>query len=309
MQGKNVSDENTAFQTARVSPNGRLPRVHVQAQPHRLRQRRRLQRTPRRTARRGGVPVSTRRRGALTCASCNPTGARPAGVLDQEHSGEGIGLLVDRRESWRGQWLAGSIPGWTSESLVNALIQSRYLSNEGRLFFDSADPLVAGVAAPTREEQVNGTAEQVGVENVYEYEPAGVGGCASAAGGCVALLSSGSSNRESAFLEATPTGNEVFLLTAARLSPQDTDGAFDIYDAHECTTASPCLPPPQPAPPQCNSPAECHPATATGQLAPQSPGSASFSGSGNLKTQPKPPPTVTSKENTKARNRSRARRS
>ena len=84
-------------------------------------------------------------------------------------------------------WLAGNIPGWTSESLTNALYQSRYLSNEGRLFFDSADALVPGIATPTREEQVNGHTQKVGVENVYEYEPAGVGSCASgAAGGCVA---------------------------------------------------------------------------------------------------------------------------
>ena len=46
-----------------------------------------------------------------------------------------------------------------------ALYQSRYLSNNGRLFFDSADSLVAA--------DVNGK------EDVYEFEPAGVGGCGS----------------------------------------------------------------------------------------------------------------------------------
>ncbi len=76
----------------------------------------------------------------------------------------------------------------------------------------------------------------MGVENAYEYEPAGIGGCASTAtGGCVGLISSGSSQKESAFLEATPSGNDVFFLTAAQLSPQDTDDAFDIYDARVCT--------------------------------------------------------------------------
>ena len=34
---------------------------------------------------------------SLRCVSCNPSGARPAGVLDTEESGEGLGLLVDRR--------------------------------------------------------------------------------------------------------------------------------------------------------------------------------------------------------------------
>ena len=180
--------------------------------------------------------------GELTCVSCDPSGARPTGVLDQERGGEGIGLLVDRRLSWRGQWISGSIPGWTSQSLTGALFQSRYLSNEGRLFFDSASPLVSGVVAPTRAEQIANTSQQVGVENVYEYEPKGVGECASS-GGCVGLLSSGSSSKESAFLEATSSGNEVFLLTEARLSPLDTDDAFDIYDARHCTVSSPCLSP------------------------------------------------------------------
>jgi len=34
--------------------------------------------------------------GALGCPSCNPTGARPVGVLDQHVAKEGLGLLVDR---------------------------------------------------------------------------------------------------------------------------------------------------------------------------------------------------------------------
>ena len=88
-------------------------------------------------------------------------------------------------------------------------------------------------------------------EDVYEYEPAGVGSCESSSGGCVALMSSGDSTEESAFLEATPSGNDVFFLTAAQLLPQDTDRAFDIYDARVCTPASPCLTPPPPAPAGC----------------------------------------------------------
>ncbi len=51
--------------------------------------------------------------------------------------------------------------------------QSRYLSNNGRLFFNSADALVAQDQARTREENVKGKTLKVGVENVYEYEPRG----------------------------------------------------------------------------------------------------------------------------------------
>ena len=173
-EGPNVSDENTAFQTARVSPNGEYlafmsdrsltgydnEDVSSAHPGERLDQE---------------VYLYDASTGSLTCASCDPSGARPVGVFDQENSGEGIGLLVDRRESWRGQWIAGNIPGWISESLTNALYQSRYLSDEGRLFFNSADPLVPGIANPLREEQVSGQTQRVGVENVYEYEPAGVG--------------------------------------------------------------------------------------------------------------------------------------
>jgi DNA-binding beta-propeller fold protein YncE len=280
--GADVSDENTAFQTARVSPNGEYlafmsqrsltgydnEDVSSEHPGERLDQE---------------VYLYDARTGGLTCVSCDPTGARPVGVLDQERSAEGIGLVVDRRESWRGHWLAGSIPGWTSESLTNALYQSRYLSNEGRLFFDGADPLVPGIAAPTREEQVNGHTQRVGVENVYEYEPAGLGSCTGgSAGGCVALISSGTSARESAFMEATPSGNDVFFLTAAQLSPQDTDDAFDIYDARVCTSESPCLTPPPGSPPSCASVEECHPASSSGQVVIGASGSATFSGPASI---------------------------
>jgi hypothetical protein len=218
----------------------------------------------------------------ISCVSCDPTGVRPQGVFDQEDSGEGLGLVVDRPLAWVNRWLAGSIPGWTAQNLESALYQSRYLSNEGRLFFDSADALVPGIAAPTREEEVAGQMQKVGVENVYEYEPAGVGGCAGASGGCVALLSGGSSERESAFLEATPSGNDVFFLTAAPLLPQDTDTAFDVYDARTCTAESPCLSPPPPTAARCGEVGVCRPTSSTSQTFIGASGSATSSGPGNL---------------------------
>jgi len=208
----------------------------------------------------------------LLCVSCNPSGARPVGVLDRVESGEGLGLLVDRRKVWaeagREHWLAGNIPGWTAQSLTTATLQPRYLSNEGRLYFNSPDDLVP---AATNHE-----------EDVYEYEPSGVGSCQSSTGGCVALLSGGSSDRESAFLEATPSGSSVFFLTEAQLLPQDTDTAFDIYDARECTAASPCLTPPAPTPSGCVEISTCRPAEPAQPL-PQGggQGTASYAGPGN----------------------------
>jgi hypothetical protein len=189
----------------------------------------------------------------VVCASCNPSGARPTGVLDTKNAGEGIGLLVSRPKTWElfgvDHWLAGSLPGWTSVSASAALYQSRYLSNEGRLFFNSADALVP-VAKPTRTEEVNGEDQQVGVENVYEYEPSGLGACGNLAG-CVALISSGTSESESAFLDASANGDDVFFLTAQQLTSQDRDSNFDIYDAHVCETSSPCVSPAIKTPTKC----------------------------------------------------------
>jgi WD40-like Beta Propeller Repeat len=193
---------------------------------------------------------------SLTCVSCNPTGARPRGVYDTKASGEGPGLLVDRPETWTtvpgaDHWLAGSIPGYTAMSLLVANYQSHYLNDEGRLFFTSADALDPA-AALTRVEEVNGNPVSVGVENVYEFEPSGVGSCASGSG-CVSLISSGGSNKESAFLDATPSGNDVFILTASPLLPtEDKDSSFDIYDARVDGSA----PAPPPANP-CSGPGEC----------------------------------------------------
>jgi hypothetical protein len=191
-------------------------------------------------------------------------------VFDTVESGEGLGLLVDRREVW-GQaehehWLAGSIPGWTALSLTGALSQSRYLSDSGRLFFDSPDHLVPAATS--------------GKESVYEYEPSTVGSCESATGGCVSLISSGTSSREAAFVEATPSGDDVFFITAAQLSSQDTDTALDIYDARVCTPQSPCLTPPPPAPAGCNETDACRPAAPAQPLAIAAP--AQRGGSGNL---------------------------
>lgn len=202
--------------------------------------------------------------GQLVCASCN-SGERPHGVLDSDHSGEGNGLLVDRAGAWKGHWLAGSIPGWTPLGVSTALYQSRYLSDEGRLFFDSSDGLVAQ--------------DKNGKEDVYEYEPTGIGNC-QAAPGCTALISSGTSQQESAFIDASESGNDAFFITAQPLVAADRDKSFDLYDARVCTETSPCVTSSPPAPPTCNSEASCRPAP---QMAPVAgaPPTATFSGPGN----------------------------
>ena len=215
--------------------------------------------------------------GQLRCVSCNPTGARPEGVFDAYGSEQ----LVDPRHLWaEGRWLAASIPGWTEpeeQAGYSAAYQSRILSNEGRMFFDSPDGLVA--------QATNGR------EDVYEYEPVGVGGSSgctvalltyvASAGGCVSLVSSGTSSEESVFLDASEGGGDVFFLTAARLVRQDVDTAFDVYDAHVCSAGSPCVSTPVlPAP--CVSGDACKAAPSLQPAVFGAPASATFSGSGNV---------------------------
>lgn len=218
--------------------------------------------------------------GTLRCVSCDPTGARPEGVFDAFPAFPG--LLVDHPRSWRSRWLAGSIPGWTlGPSLQTALYQSRYLSNAGRMFFNAADSL-----APQ---------DTNGVEDVYQYEPPGVGDCtisskaySPSAGGCVSLISSGSAKEESAFLDASESGDDAFFLTQAKLSETDLDNAFDVYDAHVCTASSPCQQPATPAP-------TCEGGSCQTQVSPpaeETPGSLTYSGPGNAMpspAKPKPP--------------------
>ncbi len=229
--------------------------------------------------------------GSLVCASCDPTGARPVGV---EAGKLFVGLANRDRVEWGpSTGLAASVPGWTVAYLGGGLpawYQSRYLSDSGRLFFDSGDALVP--------QDVNGT------EDVYEYEPVGVpaggpGACVAsgvtfseASGGCVGLISSGTSPEESVFLDASATGGrdsegqegggDVFFLTTARLASQDVDTSLDIYDAHECSAASPCLPPPPAASQPCSTGDGCKPPLASQPEIFGSPASQAFSGAGDL---------------------------
>jgi hypothetical protein len=203
----------------------------------------------------------------LVCASCNPTGARPVGA---EYN---VSALTSGDFSFSGGiGVAANLPPWTIANARASLYQPRFLSDSGRLFFDSHDALVP--------QDVNGT------QDVYEYEPAGTGSCSKASAtfgersdGCVGLISSGGSPEESAFLDASETGGDVFFLTTARLAPQDYDNALDVYDAHECTAAVPCYPLAPVSPPACTTGDSCK--------APQpsvfgSPSSATFSGAGNI---------------------------
>lgn len=219
--------------------------------------------------------------GTLVCASCNPSGARPLGIEAVNEAEPPIALP---EETWgQQQWIAGSVPGWVPFKGLIALYQPRYLSDSGRLFFNSSDGLVPGA--------VNHA------EDVFEYEPVGVGGCSSSsigqsvaffggesgtfnrgAGGCVGLLSSGGEVGESAFLDANESGGDVFFLTSAKLAAGDTDSSLDVYDAHECSLGSPCLSAPSVLPPPCVSGDSCKGAPSPQPDSFGAPASSTFSG-------------------------------
>jgi hypothetical protein len=216
--------------------------------------------------------------GRLTCTSCDPTGARPAGVFDPPSHAEFP--LVDPIGAWSAlsgtasHWLAGSIPDWAPDDTGSGLYQPRYLSDGGRLFFDSPVALVP--------QDTNG------VEDVYEYEPAGVGDCSSssvtfldAEDGCVNLLSAGTSPEESAFLDASVSGDDVFFVTTSKLVSDDYDSSYDMYDARACSASAPCVAAPV-SPPECSTADSCKPAPAPQPTSFGSPASATFVGQGNV---------------------------
>ncbi len=127
----------------------------------------------------------------------------------------------------------------------------RNLSEDGtRVFFESVDALVPG--------DVNGKWD------VYEYE-----------GGGARLISDGTSSSDSTFLDAGPSGDDVFFDTRAQLVPQDIDQKLDIYDARVgggfAPTASPL---------SCEG--EACKAPPSGQAVEQAPGSSGVFGVGNL---------------------------
>jgi len=143
------------------------------------------------------------------------------------------------------------------------------------------------------------------LENVFEYEPVGVGGCSegvasgtvvysASAGGCIGLISSGISGQESVFFDASENGNEaengndVFFVTAAKLVGEDYDKGYDVYDAHVCGSVGvPCLVEPVSLP-SCSSGDSCK---AAPSLQPEIFGpapSATFSGVGNVTEESKP---------------------
>lgn len=158
----------------------------------------------------------------LDCLSCNPTGGAPIGAEPKEFG------LVNSGRQWNGVMIAAAITGppINEELETIVLYTPRSVLDNGRVFFNSIDPLVA--------------ADSNGQWDVYQYEPTGVGDCSGSsggpsiirsAGGCVSLISSGTGEEEAGFLDASASGDDAFFLTPAQLNEPDQDHEYDIYDA------------------------------------------------------------------------------
>jgi hypothetical protein len=154
----------------------------------------------------------------LFCLSCSASGV-------PLHVGVGAFLPIS--------WSDDHLPEWAAD--------------EGnRVFFDSEAPLVA--------QDTNSR------QDVYEWEREGIGGCTAASavnGGCIYLLSGGTSEADSWFIGASESGDDVFIASRAHLAPQDGNDAFNLFDARvdgeqpvtepQCTGTG-CQGAPEPAP-------------------------------------------------------------
>jgi hypothetical protein len=175
--------------------------------------------------------------GDLSCLSCRASNARPEGREISGFNSFKFGV-------------AAQIPAWQTQFYA-----SRALLDDGsRVFFESFDDLVP--------RDTNGRMD------VYQWEQAGTGSCdesdrtfSAASGGCVELISAGSGDTDSNFVDASPSGSDVFFKTDRGLVAQDP-GLIDIYAARvdggfpppsprrqDCEDESGCLPAPTPSPP------------------------------------------------------------
>jgi hypothetical protein len=164
-----------------------------------------------------GIEVFVYEAGAerLSCVSCSPTGAPPV-------SEEGRGTPFSS-EWFNSRGLGSYLPIHPGLSGAGETSMPHWLSANGsRVFFVASQPLVP--------QDTNG------LQDVYEWEREGSSSCSAQAsarydGGCVFLLSSGESSDFSYLIDASTSGDDVFLSTRSQLAAQDGNDKVDVYDA------------------------------------------------------------------------------
>jgi hypothetical protein len=118
----------------------------------------------------------------LHCVSCTPGGAPPTAPTEIPEA-------------------PGQVPGVWGPSYF-----PRNMLDDGRVFFDTANPLLSGAGN--------------GVSNVYEYET-----------GALSLISTGASAENSFFYDASPSGEDIFFVTTQHLVRSDIASGMGLYDA------------------------------------------------------------------------------
>ena len=154
----------------------------------------------------------------ISCATCNPTGIRP--------------------EAGFGFFQGFGYPGGIGASSASAELELRLLSSDGnRAFFSTQEALVAGDTDSSTCHVIDSRLTPSCLD-VYEWEAPGSGTCtengpaySSTNEGCLYLLSTGKSQNPAWLIDASPSGNDVYILTRDALVGQDTDSILDIYDA------------------------------------------------------------------------------
>ncbi len=220
--------------------------------------------------------------GKLVCVSCDPGNARPAGSAE-------LGAQESDMEV-----------GGIFEEVSPFYVQRNLSESGGRLFFQTPDALVP----------YDGN----GLVDVYEWEQPAAGSevgdsCTRSSpafdgvnGGCVFPVSNVAGGEASHFMDASPSGNDVFIATADPLVAGDTDTRTDVYDvrvdggfpaptvASACVSGDACRGPVSPQPGVFGAPA-----------------SATFSGAGDLEPPSPAKPAVKVKAKAKEKKKGKSR--
>jgi hypothetical protein len=197
----------------------------------------------------------------------------------EANGGEGGRSCVSCNPS--GQPPAGTYPAFVQPSFSNTYLP-RWVSRGGtRVFFDSTEALVP--------QDTNNRLD------VYEWERSGTGSCRRQ-GGCLYVLSGGTSSDNSYLADASESGDDVFFVTRAQLVSTDSLETYKLYDARVGAVQPPAES--QCAGFGCQGVSSAPPIFAT-------PASVTFNGVGNFPPPP-PPPVVKPKTLTRAQRLAKA---
>jgi hypothetical protein len=151
-----------------------------------------------------------------SCLTCDPTGLPPAlGGPTLQSIDSGTAVVAHPTGTRFASASGNQVFFETPEQLVGADVNG-----------DHGCPLILRPNRPT-----------LSCQDVYEWEAMGSGSCTEASpafsvpnGGCLFLLSTGTSPDPSFFGDASASGEHAFIFTSDQLVPSDEDQLYDLYD-------------------------------------------------------------------------------